>query len=610
MKWRRGPVGLVCRNKGPDTPPGLADCRLVETADGSVVLFSGFLHAPEELATAVRADVPASRRTDADLFAKAWELWNDEAAEKVLGRFAVVVWEPSRSRLFASCSEHFPPPLYYAVDHDSAVVATAPAGVLVWTGRPRRLDDEHLAACMIGDLSDVSGTCWQGVRSLPPGCQLTVSPTVHRVRRWYVLEALDGGGPRLPDSGAYVEATATLLHQVVGSAMRAPETPAILLSGGFDSTAVAATALNLLKETPDAALLSVTMRPVAGWDQEMLPHVLTDEGPLVQAFAAMHPSLDARFADTAGMTWDYMLERFFELTEAPPVRWSGHEWRCRARHVAGQEGQRVFLDGGGGNATLSCAGVGRLAELARAGRGLALWKEARHSPRALLGQGVLPLLPALLLPPSRRSPNHLCWRKRIVFQHSAVHPSFASALHAAKAARDRRPVALAKSCREVQLRMLTSYGHQGSELRSYDLAMNTLFAIERRSPLVDRRFVEWCTGLPSAQYMANGRTRLLATRLLRNRVPREILSAPRGRQDMDWHLRLTPRIPAIREELREWRRDPAVAERLDVGRLLRLVDSWPDWACFVRGAHPDWRLAEKLTGAMAMGRFIRWAEST
>lgn len=610
-EWRRGPAGLVCRNKGPDAPTSLADCRLAQTADGSIVLFNGFLHAPDQLATAVKADARASRRTDADLFAKAWELWNDEAAEKVPGHFAAAVWEPRRSRLVASCSERFPPPLYYAVDHDSAVVATAPAAVLAWTGRPRRLDDEHLAACMIGDLSDVSGSCWQAVRSLPPGHQLTVTPSVDRVRRWYVLEALDSDGPRLPDSAAYVEATATLLRQVVGNAMRAPETPAIMLSGGLDSTAIAATALDLLKETPDAKpLLSVTMRPVAEWNQEALPHVLTDEGPLVQAFATMHRSLDTRFADPAGATWDWMLERVFELTEAPPVRWSGHAWRSRCMQVARHAGRRVLLDGGFGNATLSFDGGGRLAELTRAGRVFRAWKEAHRSPRTLLGQAVLPLLPAPLLPPSRRSPPlHLHW-KRTAVRHSAIHPSFADSLRVAEAAQDRYPATLAKSRREVQIRMLAGFGHQGCELRSKVLAMSIITGVEQRSPLSDRRIVEWCTRLPSVQYVENGRTRLLAKRLLQARVPGEILSAPRGRQNVDWHLRLTPHIPAIREELREWRRDPSVAERLDVGRLLRLVGSWPNWTSLARGDHPEWRLAEKLTEVMAVGRFIRWAEGS
>ena len=75
-------------------------------------------------------------------------------------------------------------------------------------------------------------------------------------------------------------------------------------------------------------------------------------------------------------------------------------------------------------------------------------------------------------------------------------------------------------------------------------------------------------------------------------------------------MRLTPAVPAIREEVAEWRRDPAVAERLNVGRLLHVVDQWSDWASWRRRYDPDWWLVRNLTEAVAMGRFIRWAERT
>ena len=73
-------------------------------------------------------------------------------------------------------------------------------------------------------------------------------------------------------------------------------------------------------------------------------------------------------------------------------------------------------------------------------------------------------------------------------------------------------------------------------------------------------------------------------------------------------MRLTPDIPAIREEVAEWRRDPTVAERLDLGRLERVLATWPEWASQRRRHDHDWWLARNLTETVAMGRFIRWAE--
>ena len=572
------------------------------------MLFHGSLHARDELADAVRAGRSANERTDAELFALAWDLWKDEVFERVLGDFAALVWAPNRRRLLASCSYgRPPPPLYYWVDRDSAVVATAPRGVLAWNESPRRLNDAHLAACLAGDLSDLSGTCWHDVSSLPSGETLTVTHTAHHVHRWHVLGTPVRDGPRAASSADYVEATRTLLRRVVGSAARAPETPAILLSAGLDSTAVALAALDTLAGTPGAApLLSITMRPAPDWDQDALPDVLTDEWPLVREMAKTQPLLDARFSYAADTKWDRGMERRFELAEAPPVRYGGFALVARCREMARQEGRHVLLDGGGGNDTFSFDGWRRLAELLKAGRALALWKGARARPRLLWGQALLPLLPAFV---QQRFPHrfhgHQRWGERTI-----LHPAFARRFNLAEAANERRRRALAKSVREAQQVMLNGFGPRSCELRSHEMASQVFWGVARRSPLHDRRFIEWCLSLPSAQYMENGATRLLAKRLLRGRVPDEMLSDRRGFQNADWHMSLTPEVSAIREEVAEWKRDPAVAERLDVGRLARVLETWSDWASWSRRDHPDWWLARNLTESVAMGRFILWAERT
>lgn len=605
-QWRDGPAGFLCRSASR-IPAGLDDCGLVRCAGGEVVLFHGFLHARDELEAAVKTAPARNERTDAELFGLAWDLWKEDAFERVLGEYAVVAWNSGHRRLLASCSAGLPPPLYYWVGRDSAVVATVPRGVLAWNGRPRRLNDEHLGACLAGDLSDVSGTCWHDVSSLPPGETLTVTAAGRRVRRWHVLADLDGDGRSTVSPADWVDATWTVLRRVVGSWVRGSETPAIMLSGGLDATAVTLAALDVLAERPGAPpLLSVTVRPAPEWDETAYPGALTDEWPLVRALAKMHQPLDARFAHAMDAKWDWELERRFEFGEVLPVRHEGTVFAHRCYEIAREEGRRVLLGGGGGNATFSFDGWRRLAELLRAGRVLALWKEARVQPRKVWGQALLPSLPARL---QRRFPHRVhgywpWWDGR-----SPIHPAFARGINLFETVHERRWHPLAKSVREAQWVMLNGFGRQSCEARSAEMTSRAVWGVARRNPLSDRRFVDWCLSLPSAQYMENGVTRLLAKRMLRGRVPDETLSEPRrGVQHADWHMQLTPAIPAIREEVAEWRRDPAVAERLDVGRLERVLKTWPEWLSWSRRRDPDYWLAYNLAETMAMGRFIRWAE--
>ena len=146
-----------------------------------------------------------------------------------------------------------------------------------------------------------------------------------------------------------------------------------------------------------------------------------------------------------------------------------------------------------------------------------------------------------------------------------------------------------------------------SDGRALKRALATLHGVALREPLTDRRLVEWCLGLPGEAFFALGRPRLLARRVLRGRAPRALFSAPRGLQAADWHLRLTRALPGIRALLDDWRGDPEVAERIDLDRLSRLLDTWPARTPLSVRDHPEFPLAKVgLEHALAIGTFIRW----
>ena len=147
------------------------------------------------------------------------------------------------------------------------------------------------------------------------------------------------------------------------------------------------------------------------------------------------------------------------------------------------------------------------------------------------------------------------------------------------------------------------------DARAQHLAMQVIHGVADRDPLGERRLVEWCLGIPSKLYFHGGRTRRLIRLLMRDRLPEEILSGPPARQAADRHLHLSRALPRIREMLNGWRGDPAVAGRIDLDRLLRVVDTWPASAPLSPRDHPDHLIVTSgLDRAISAGRFIRWVE--
>ena len=611
--WRSGPAGLVKTVSVVATPQDEFDSQPIELHGGRVLLFDGFLNHREDLVSALGlTQGEAQRIADGALFARAVARWGDAAAERAEGWFTAVLWDPHSRVLQAVCSPITAPPLHFSVDSRRVIIATVPRGIFAWGDVPRRLDDAHFASSLILDYGDPRATFYQGVSSLSPGEMLTVGPRTDAVRRYYDL-AERARPVRLPKDEDYVEAANDLLRGAVRSVLRAPETPAVLMSGGFDSTSVAVTALEVLEGRPGAAaLVSFTAVPEPGWDGRVPAGKTGDEGDAVRALARMHPDLDARFVEAAGRSVADPQMRMFELAEFPMRNPNNAYWMHECLRQTAAAGRRVVLHGTGGGHMLSRSGYGRLSDAFRARRWGDLWRMAaglpggrfgRFSP--LLRHAVLPNLPEGM----RRVLRKVAFGDRGWRGYSVVHPDYARSARVDERARERGFDPFFKrhpSGREAAL--LAMSGPLLRNARATRRAQEVLHGVALRDPLFERRLMEWGCGLPYDQFLREGRSHMLVRRLMQDRLPAEILDGPKGLQAADWHLRITRRLPEIRMTLERWRDDPAVAGRLDLDRLLRALDTWPERTPLSARDHPDWLLLRHLPPALNAGRFIKWVE--
>lgn len=106
---------------------------------------------------------------------------------------------------------------------------------------------------------------------------------------------------RFPSDGEYVEAMREQLEQAVACRLRAKDGIASTMSGGLDSSAVAATAARLLMPN---RLLAITSVPPEGMKLSPLsPAWYVDERPYVKAIAQMHPNMDLVLASSDEPHW-------------------------------------------------------------------------------------------------------------------------------------------------------------------------------------------------------------------------------------------------------------------------------------------------------------------
>ena len=143
-----------------------------------------------------------------------------------------------------------------------------------------------------------------------------------------------------------------LWNTAVKDVMRTDTETAILLSGGLDSTAVAAIAAPYLKEQ-GKTLFSYTSVPMKGYEYDTGGYDVEDETEDVIKTADFFGNIETEFVDLDGKTpWELMGQEFRHL-EIPYKSVQNCLWLEESMRRAYSKGARLILTGSYGNTSIS-----------------------------------------------------------------------------------------------------------------------------------------------------------------------------------------------------------------------------------------------------------------
>jgi asparagine synthase (glutamine-hydrolysing) len=575
--------------------------RPARTADGSAVLFSGHIDNRRDIWRELGIELAG----DAQLYAAALSAWGDSADLRIIGQFATIVVRPNGEEIRLSRSPISAPPLYFWHDGQRFIVATLP-GPLFATGEVEQvIDEQKVADSLFLNPTDGERTWFAGVRRLGCGRRAVATPSGVSAVQYYDLAALPE--IRFHDESDYVAAAASLFEDAVRCALDGFEHPAISLSGGLDSQAIAA---EVARSRSGQPLQSFTGIPEADWDGVTYPSVFGNERPYVEALAGMYPEIRPHWVDAKGLFLDHKIDSVFMLAGEPPGNAANLHWIHEAYGQARAMGCDVMLEGGFGNASFSFDGEGAVASLFRQGKWLRLWREAAHlAPvhtdsrlRAIASRAIVPSAPdwvyRLLVRLGAMKANDpyetWCPLNRAYARKHGVED------RARRAGYDpyyRHP-ASSRNWRDSMV-MDSGWGE------SIGLALDLMHGIETRDPTAYRPLVEFCLGIPDDQYLRNGINRRLARRMLKGKIPDEVVNETRfGTQCADWHLRLGRQRESLLAELDRMSHDKTIAPMLNIEGLRQTLDDWPQAS--LGASTPRLKLA--LGRGLTTARFVRFVQ--
>ncbi len=462
--------------------------------------------------------------TPSHLILAAYRAWGVGCAAHLEGDFSFVIWDGPRRQ--AVCARDFMGrrALYYAECDRKLVVASTVGGVLAHPGCTPTLNVGALGALAAGLLwSAGSDSCYSDIAVLPAAHVLVwrAGTTAVSTPFWRppvrdpaaVVSSLDDGADELRE----------LLESAVVEQMGREAPTTVWMSGGWDSTAVFA-----------AGMAALTGAPIEGAQQSLRPVSISyptgdpgREDELIEDVASFWHA-DVHWLDIGTIPLLAGLEERAARSDEPPSHLYESWNRALARGTRAC-GARITLDGAGGDQLFQVSDI-YLADLLMRGHWNLLASELRtrrvQGLRHIFRNTVEPLLPLALA--------------RVISRHSGsngghylerplpswVRPEFVASHGLVERERAWLPPRRVRNRADAENRVFFTapmWAWGGSYMSGVLLEEG----VEARSPLLDRRIVEFALRRPVSERAHGYETKILLRRAVRGLLPDHLL-APRA----------------------------------------------------------------------------------
>jgi len=515
--WCDGPVGLG--HAGLD-PSGAGAALLPLSVDGGRLAITGDLRIDNRRDLIRDLGMSQSEVSDAETILEAYRRWGIDAPRHVMGAFAFVIWDARRQRVVCARDHLGQKPLTYHLSDRLVVAASEAEAVPCHRGVPRCINQARIADFLVSELEgiDHTSTFFRGVERLPPAHLLVVERDRHELRRYWQPDV--DTELRVDSDEAYAEAFTHTFRLAVASCVTGVDRPALLLSGGIDSGAIAAVAGSLADAGCAPPLATFSFIDEARDRSPESPCIRRMVVNLAGDGTVLSPADVGRMKPASRQAFFNCGEPFDSLMVVPNLLSS----------TASAGGSRVVLDGVDGDVVASTASP--TAHLLRRGRVLRAWREAAarrrlfpgapHPLREVAGGVLRVCAPGGLRRVARRFKGR---GKRVeaAIGESLIARDLAMGVRIEDRLEElwnRPPDNVAGDPRVAHCGAVT-HPYVAAALERYD-RVAARCGVEIRHPFLDVRLVELCLSLPWNLKVRDGWTKFVLRLAMEGRVPDEI----------------------------------------------------------------------------------------
>ena len=177
--------------------------------------------------------------SDTETIVHLYEQYGPDCVQHLRGMFAFAIWDARNQRLFLARDRLGIKPLYYQLTSDQIVFGSEIKVILACPGTGVRLDRTVLPEYLAFGYLSGEQTFYAGIRKLMPGHSMQVDASGQvRIERYWDLPVRQSEHSH-PER-YYIQTYREMLEQAVSSHLMSDVPLGVFLSGGVDSSAVAA----------------------------------------------------------------------------------------------------------------------------------------------------------------------------------------------------------------------------------------------------------------------------------------------------------------------------------------------------------------------------------
>ena len=512
---------------------------------------------------------------DGQLSYKAYLLWGEGFVENLRGSFSFAIYD-TVNKVMLLYADHFARRyLAYHINDRRVCFATVYQPILsIFDKSQKKLNREWIASaysdCTADTIKLHGATVYENIYHVEPGQYIRISIADRRVEKrtyWNPLHNIQK--VRLGSDEDYRGLFLSTLRNAVNSLVRTDGEVGIMLSGGLDSSSVAAFAAIRLAEE-GRRLNSYTAVPADDYHFTNTPLAIENEKEYVCAQQKMYPNIYPQFVNANGINCFTKMELHAAcyLEPVKPVLnlVNNHEMMEKAA----ADGCKLMLSGQNGNATISYGSImtyvyRKLVSLH--------WKQAY--------QGIMDFCGMHHVSKKRFLKVFLqTFRDEKVMKYKLGEDCFLkqSDIDKYHVEKQERKIMRSRGTGTMDSRrqregfgfMPLVYQHMGF----YDTYDSLRYGILSVDPTLTKEMVELCLGMPIDCFVHKGKERRAIRDYMKGYVPDSILDnyAGRGVQAADYAFRVNRDWDVIRDDVNRLLNNSELLEYVDKNKLQRLLD--------------------------------------